>query len=562
AMPDIDADTPTDDGKPVPTVDTADTRPVEAKLPPVQNIPIGELEHYGLLTTPADRSLGIDMWIGSHRGEIAAMLPQIPAESRYRTLQDLTARMLLTETDSEMIDGPRSPAGEDLMTLRLEKLIEMGSYDQAARLYAVNPGRPYHERLARAGVTAMLYSGRKALGCLEVKALADGYKDEAFWQQIAVICDVFLSNDLAKNKQITVPTGVFANTPLLEKLVDKSGYRFRPDNMDELAQLNTVERLALFALQRVDYSKISRLNLADIMKTDPTLLAAMLADQTLPARLRLYTLLAAVSVGTADIAQLTAFYESDNAVDDAKGDKGWKSLPALYRQAKSYSPGNARDSVLQQALALRRAFGTAALLPFAPLIAESDPGNLTPESIAASLAVMVKAGQEIPDKWRNLGLAALSPQHRANDDALTFFAYDISQGFTPLKTLESTEFAEFLQKMDPATAKIVKTIYEKLDKDSKLHNIVADGPYEKEPALTVPDDYVMPLSDLLSNLALAEKDKRLGEVILISSILLRATSPGRITPEVLGEVLDGYKTVGLTREARDLAAEVVLGLRK
>lgn len=541
------------------------TKAVEARLPPVKNIPIEQLELHGLLTSPADRSLGIDLWHGSARATVNKLLPQIPAASRYRTLQDLTARMLLTETESGFLTGGRAQPGEDLMTLRLEKLIEIGAYDEAARLYALNPGRPYHERLARAGVTAMLLGERRALGCLEVKALSEAYKDVDFWQQADGICTIFMAGNLGKSKQSPVPTAIFANSPVLQKIVDNNNASFRPDDMAALADLNPLERIGVFTLSRVDYSKIARVSLADMMKAEPSILSAMLGEASLSPRLRLFASIAAVHNGAAPVSRLAAFYESEAAQsgqDDSKLGRGWKALPSLYRQAKNYSPGNARDGVLQQALALRRTFGTASLLPFAPMLAESDPGNLPPESIAASLAVMVKAGQDIPVKWRQLGLAVLSPEHRGGDDALAYFAFDISQGFRPFKDLEASELQQFFTKMDPRTAKIVKTIYEKLDKGNKLHNIDAEEAYEKDPVLTASDDYVMPLSSLLSDLELAEKDKRLGEIILISSVLLRSTPAGKITPEVLGEVLDGFKTVGLTREARELAAEVVLGLRK
>jgi hypothetical protein len=551
------------------TVDTGpqavnpdEIKSVDATLPPVKSIPVRELEVYGLYDTADAQSLGIDMWIGSGRDYVSKMLPQIPPQTRYRTLRDLTERMLLTQTDAQMLGGGAPAPGEDLMTLRLEKLIETGAYSDAAKLYAVNAGSPYHERLARAGVTAMLYSGESALGCLEVKSLAPGYKDQSFWTQLNAICDLYLSKDLAKSQQITLPEHVFDNSPLLQKLADKPGFMIRPSDMDELAALSAAERIAMFTLHRVDYSKLVKLSFADLVKTEPALLSAMLSDTALPARLRMYATLAAVSMGSADISTLTSFYESGDVPGIAGDAKSWKQLIHLYRTAKNLSPGSARDSLLVNALNLRKTYGTASLLPFAPMLADSDPANMTPESMAAALAVMVKAGQDIPDKWKSLGLAILSPGKQASDTALSFIAYDISQGFKPLNSLEPTEFQGVLEKVDPAAAEIVRVVYEKLDKGSKLHNIVPEKAYEKEDGLTPPVDYVMPLSNLLSELELAKKDKRLGEVILISSVLLRSSAPGKIAPEVLGEVLDGYKTVGLTREARELSAEVVLGLRK
>lgn len=543
---------------------TAAMRGVEAALPPIKTIPVDDLEQSGLFDSLSDKSLGIDVWAGSSRAEISALLPQIPAASYYKTLRDLTLRALLTQTDKTLLAGGRAAAGEDLLTLRLETLIALGAYEDAARLYALNPGRPYHERLARAGVTAMLLGGQRPLGCIETKAVQENYGNLPFWQQMNVVCDIFLSGNLEKNKSKEVATSVFANSPMLQKVVGNAGYSFRPENTEDIAALTIEEKLAVFTLQRVDYSKLVKRNLKDFLETQPTVLMSLLNDTSLPAGIRMFATLSAVTQGAAGTDKLTAFYDSGiigGLEKEARTIKGWKQLPALYRQAKSYSPGSARDSVLEQAMNLRRSYGIAALLPFAPFLAESDPGNLTPDSIAGALATMVKAGQNIPDKWRSVSLSVLTPGATRDNQATAFLAYDIQENFAPLKSLEDTEIKAIFNNMPEDSAKIALTAYEKLDKKRELHNSSADGVYENPTGLTTPVDYVMPSESLLSALELAKKDKRLGEVILISSVLLRSTQPGKIAPNVLNEVLDGFSTVGLTKEARELAAEVVLGLR-
>lgn len=541
----------------------ASTVPVEPELPPEKDVPLNKLEYYGLLNGAADHSLGIDLWIGSSRDKIAAMLPQIPAKSRYRTLDDLTARMLLTNTDAQYMGGSKSrEPGADFMTLRIEKLNELGAYEEGAKLYALNPGKPYHERLARAGVTAMLSGARKPLGCLEVKAFAANYSDQPFWQQATAICNLFLANDVENQPQPAVDKAVFEGSPVLQKIVDNPNYKARPETLADLEHLSPIERIGVFTLHRVDYSRLARLNYSDLAKAEPGVVSSMLADSALPDRLRFYATLAGIANGAADSKDLAKFYESVNLGSVEGEGKSWKQLVDLYRQAKDKSPGSERDAILGHALALRSTFGTLSLLPFAPFLEEADPGNLTPESITSALGVMVKARTEMPQKWQGLGLAVISPQPVDDYKALTYLAMDIDQDFKPLNSLEDTEFKDVFDSLTPQQTKIVKTIYEKLDKSNKLHNIVAEETYEKDSVLTEADDYVMPLGDLLESLKLAQKDKRLGEVILISSILLRSTPAGTMSPEVLGEVLDGYKTVGLTREARDLAAEVVLGLRK
>jgi hypothetical protein len=537
------------------------TRPTEAVVQPAQAIPIEKLEHYGLLVTPADKSLGIDLWIGSQRPQILNLIEKIPAENYYASTNDITRRLLLTETEPDMISGARPNDGRDLMSVRLAKLIDTGDFDDAAKLYAVNPGLPPSDRLARVGVSALLYSGRSALGCLETKAYQALFKNVDFWSQLNMVCDVYMTQAGGMKPSVKVPNGLFPSDSHASQAIEKSDYLFRPSSTEDLDKLSDIDRIALITLNRIDYGKLADYDSNQLKDASPASLSLMLSDSKLPSALRFNTLLAALSVGAAKTSQLAAYYDNQK-LDSAKTlDKNHEILTALYQKVKATKDQAAREYPLQQALAMEKTVGIQALLPFAPFLSESDPARLPPESITSSLAVMVKANQNIPQNWSQLGSSAISPLHKKIDDTIVFFAYDVDTNFKPLKNLQASDFKSLLSELSEQDAALIIAIYEKLDKDSKLHNIEPGITYEKEPRLTGNVDYVMPVGDLLSALDLAKKDKRLGEVILISSILLRSTPTGSISPEVISKVLDGYLTVGLTREARDLAAEVILGLR-
>ena len=105
-------------------------------------------------------------------------------------------------------------------------------------------------------------------------------------------------------------------------------------------------------------------------------------------------------------------------------------------------------------------------------------------------------------------------------------------------------------------------LIEKLDNGRKLHNIDASKVYENTVDLTQNAGYVMPSVGLMDRLATAVNDKHLGEVVLLSSIVLHGVPPAKMFAGMFQGVINGFETVGLTKEAREISQEVILGLGK
>jgi hypothetical protein len=72
----------------------------------------------------------------------------------------------------------------------------------------------------------------------------------------------------------------------------------------------------------------------------------------------------------------------------------------------------------------------------------------------------------------------------------------------------------------------------------------------------------MQSDSLIEHLVTAKNERRLGEVVLLSSAVLTDIIKNRVKPEALIEVLFGLETVGLTKEARKLSAEIFLASEK
>jgi hypothetical protein len=67
---------------------------------------------------------------------------------------------------------------------------------------------------------------------------------------------------------------------------------------------------------------------------------------------------------------------------------------------------------------------------------------------------------------------------------------------------------------------------------------------------------------LTTQLADSFSEKKLGESILLSAKSLQGVRSRALNPGLLQEVIGGMRAVGLTKEARILAGEAVMGLSK
>jgi len=530
----------------------------------VLKINYDRFESRGLLSKPLDGSLGRDLWDGSKRSLLITYLPQLPGMSQYRTIQALSKRLLLTQADTSLIRQDENPqAGNDLLTLRLEKLLEMGAYKEALTLYTGNPGQPYHERFAQAGVLAALYSREPSLACLETKATGERFSDVAFWQQLTRICSYILS----KSGKGDRPDIDFSESKIIQQIVSKDSFRFRPNSVKDLQDLEPLEAALLAADNRFDLSGF-RFD----QKLPPHVLALFMEDPSISQEQAFTLTLQAVEAGLKSPQDLADYYDKKAVELFGKGGKktslmdyeaiaGWKRLPYLYRAATKAAAGLEQTAILKKALELVPEYGTAALWPLADMIALMEPEQLDSTAIRNGFIILAEAGERISPAWAKTWRADQGSEDKMSKSGLlTFAAYSIGNEFPEKSEEQASDTNGDFQKLDTQEQQLLQVIYEKLDKQLKLHNYGASDIYEKPLDLTSAVDYVMPSVGLLDDLENAESEQRLGEIVLLSSIALRDAPAEKLYAGTFREVIDGLVTVGLTKEAQSLAREVILGL--
>ena len=528
---------------------------------------INRIESFGLLTGPKDGGLGIDMWDGSDRGAVISLIQQLPASFTYKTSRDLVRRVLLTKADVTMFDHKDSDStGQNLMTLRIQKLMDMGALDDAASLYKENPYGPYNAEMAGTGVMALMYSGQGALGCLETEAMRNRFADDRSWREMTGFCDFLLIKTGGGKNTVDKSYGPVtqSGSALVRQVMAKNDFRYAPHSVAELESLTPMEKAVLAADHRIDYSALRRLGAATF---SPSTLALITHDSAAPLDFRFELMLAAARAGIASPADLGNFYKSlpfsaladdSGRLDGINGISGWQRVAWLYKSA-DINRGRINGPALKAALPLAGEYGLYALLPFASLLADAGPEGVSPESIRTGVLLALDANAPLSVAW--------AQQWKKNDSGgknefLLYMAYEIVSDSRSEDAADYHKLLSEIKTLPIQQEQLIKMLLEKLDNGRKLHNIDASKVYENTVDLTQNVSYVMPSVGLMDRFATAVNDKQLGEAVLLSSIALHGVPPAKMFAGMFRGVINGFETVGLTKEAREIAKEVILGLGK
>lgn len=581
---DVKADPPvkTEEPKPAAAPDDTATKdqkdqdnaaPEDSAAAPAINTPqprvgmrmnVREMENLGPLTNPLLGSLGNDLWDGTARSTLQRFIPQLPAGDTDRPLQLLTRRVLLTNGDVGMLrNDVSSPGGADLFTLRLEKLLEIGAFHDAVSLYTLIEGEPAHDRLARAGVIALMQGGYPAQACLEANvANRDSSPDDTtrtFWVQVDALCTFIQGQSLRKasgGKSDGLMRRFFGGnvegSRVISSLVSRSNYRHIVDNPADIESLSGIERAALRGLGRLDYSRFKMRKLQDMQSVA---LMTMALDPNMPASTRMTLHIEAARRGLIDPETLGAFYLTLAEGPSSAG------LPARYMAYTKAETTSHKADILGPLL--DGGDSLISLLPFAQGVADINPDGLSPNGREKGLDLILQAGIVPPAKWVVSWLRAESGDSNKSRESILLYLANLLPENLPT---ESVAFPDEALKPLFADAKSAEAleiwaIFSGLNRTDVLKNIADLEVYEKHVDLTVINDYVMPVDSVMELIRDAAANSRIGETALLSAVALKNHETGKTHPAVLRDVLRSLETVGLKEEARKLALGVLLGFK-
>lgn len=562
ALPSAD-EAPLQTEEPPEQIVTRPDRP--ARVPAVLKVNYTALESLGTLHNAHGGSLGIDLWDGSSRGEILQLVNQLPPPRYYGILQRMNQRALLTSADATMMNSRGSvQPGEDFQTVRIEKLLDTGSYLQAAQLYMTDQAVAYHERLARAGVQSLFLSRQPTVACLETKTMMVRFESQPFWNQASVICDYILGKMAGQVMKDFIDRPavrpVVAESKVMGYVFDKPGYKISPRTFGDLKDFTPMETALLLNDRRITLSK---LDLGGLHAAPSHTIGVLMMVPDAPGDVKLALWTEAIRRGMITPAELGGFY-ADVKLDgkDLQKARGWLVIPAYYQAMNGARDKDQKKKLGLEALKLATAYPPAALTPFSEYLPSLSAEGLGSDAIRRITRVGVLAGVPVSRSFEKALWNQAESGGPNNEDLRLALANAALKNFSTEEMPKTAEFQQLTGKLPKTSKSLVFALIEKLDTTGKLHNIDGKEIYEKPDGLTdsTDYDYVMPSSDLMENLSSAHKDKRLGEVILLSSIAVSDIPPSRMDPASIAAVVEGLKAVGLTSEARELASEVILGL--
>ncbi len=512
-------------------------------------------------------ALGPDLWQGTNRHVVEALLPRLPVNTVSPTLFDLARRLLLTDASlpPSLIAG-QAMAPLDLLQVRLERLAALGDIDGLNRLLDRLPGDSEPVLRKRLAVENLLAEGDEPAACAEARANDPSAGQDSFWAKALLFCQIRASERAQAELSLAILRDSATPADQLFLRLAEAAMGLQPLTPSEVAAIDARR------IRPLEFALIAYLGLplppSLVREGEPhTRLQlvhdenALLADRTAAAEWAV----ASRRLGPEALATLyRAFRFTPEQIDDALA-AGF-ALPgvearALYFQAIA---GNSIPEIETQAaeLALERAqadgvYEATARLMLPGLAASPDNPNFAWFSDTAGRALYALGRYEEATAWLLLARQEAVVSAQAAVAAHRLWPYSRLAGVAIVTSESGLEGWRYSQP-DPNGSRVaqqlslLRVLFQGLGENDAMPWIdLALG--EDENKRAVPD------ASLLYALDDASLNGRLGETILLALLLMGETPPADTHPLALNAVLTALMRVGLPLEARALAIEAALG---
>lgn len=513
------------------------------------------LESRGLYSSPADGSLGRDLWTNTKRSLLLNYLPRLPAPGASPFLQSLTTGLLLSDANAKLIVNDVAPQpGEDILTHRLMKLMDLGMSDQALKIYSDMGQPPYHPNLAQAGIMALLFNAEKSLACLEYKTFEDRNFSGKFWSDIAAYCDFTL-----EGKKPDAAALEAVSSSAIKRIVGGGAFTFSYD-AQKLAEVPLVDRAILTAENIINFGGFGPEGIRSIA---PAHLTLALKKPNLSKQDEFLLTMKMVEYGLKNKAEWEKAYATFKFNGPADEQKiisiealpGWQQLPALYQNAKTAGKGPEVKTYVLQAANYISTYGPGAVYPFADMLTQVSPDNLSTAELIRIAKILQGADRDIPPTW----FPALAKRKPTGEKDVTLFvlAYVAKAHVRPEDGDKKALMASVNAIKNSHLKETFQIIIENVDKPITNEHNGAEV-YENDVDLTFSGNYVMPSKRVWDQLIASGHNQSIGETVLLSALLLNGKPLTDLYPGVLGDVLSSLRAVGLTRYSKSLAQQVLL----
>ena len=516
-----------------------------------------EIESLGYVPREDQRSLGGDLFRESTRSALIELIKDQPAVSQSEVLQKLTNQVLLTAAmTTELATNEPAMAGNDLLTFRMEKMLDRGLYAETAGIYSKLNVDPYHERFAAAGLTSLIMTGKKALACVDVKTFYGNRNDTERWKNFNLYCQYVIASSESPQK-FEISKDETDISLILRNITTTPSYTlaYSPQVFETLSQF---DRALLLAENRLTLDAQA---LDGGVKIPPNHIQALLQIPSLNLDTQLRLISEGTKTGTVSDRAVLDFYRTTKIDDKTTGSAA--DLIRIFKKLKSKDESTDVPALIKQTIRLSKSYGPSALIPFLPEIETLPPSLLEPEEVETTLSAFLAAGRQVSPGWLDSAMNPDSAPLEKNSmlyKRLLILGYLLSapESRTPENQSEILSLLE--QGKTPALPPM-RYIIENIDKTAPPLNNEAKV-YENGFDSTQNTGYTMPSAQLITRLQSASQKNAIGETILLSNLVFRDASAETPSPDALIEVTDSLKRIGLNDKSLALTAETVLAAIK
>ncbi len=490
-----------------------------------------------------------DLWQGSDGAFIASLMDMLG--SGAHRVPDLARRLLLTTAD------PPADAAGDWLGMRIEALIALGLTDDAADLMQRAGRRALQGTGSRAKIDTLLLAGDGGEACQEVRTQLDE-NDDPYLATALVFCQRLDGAHAAAELSLSVLQDAGLDIDPRFLALDRALATLTPVDLVTLGNVTPL----MFAMALAGAAEVSTefLDHASL-----PVLRAIAGRTGLPVALRLAAAERATARGFMEPADLASLYLEADTSDDMPGDLLARAQGLQELRGAALMEDRARLIASFVQLGARaaepwvfRAVAMVAAGEVVSLVPDNVPGWFSTQAILALLA----AGKaEDAARWWPLIEERALLDHAVAEAAVLWpllrlwMGNELSDDGTAMHTWWRTVVG-----VAPERARRLGELYLVLlaaldDRIAEpiMHDILlaaSGGDRQSAPRESAGD------AGLVVALTAASRDGRLGEALLLSTVLLASRDPSRIDVRSAAAVIGVLKSLGLEREARLLALEV------
>lgn len=505
---------------------------------------------------------GLDrsMWQGTPAVFVAHLMRQLPNGAASLTMREVLRRLLLTSAippSRREGDGP-----VNLGALRVERLQVLGFLGSASALMELAPQRLGDDTLLRLHADNLLTRGDVGAACAESQR-EEVRLDDQYWQRLLIFCQVIEGNteEASLGASLLAESGE-AVDPVFVSLVDGLLGRGEP----KIDQIPSPTSLLLAMMQHAKQP----IPTETLSTASPPLLAMIAGMPDADLDLRLAAAENALQFGAMTPEGLAKLYASapfsgedlENAFSIAESARSPRGRALLFQAAAAQTVPTARAEVLQKALAQAREEGVyplslrlyrsmlEAITPSAELSwFAADAAHALYALDRADLASLWAAGlrfeigRDATAKAASDGLWAIATLSRRQGEAREIFG--TLADWRAAVSERSPEMAPYLLQQAGALFAAQGVVVEGL----RWRDILGDF---KRQTADIPDH------SYRAALLEAASEMRVGETILLASIIVGRDRVGQLDMGVLQDVVSAMQKVGLVDEARALVLEAAV----